>query len=975
MRQSHRRTAGWKLGLVAAATLAVLAGGAQAQTSTATLKGQVNAAGAPAQGGLTVVAINRDTGVSYRTTTRPDGSYVLVGLAPGVYSIRISGDTGTAPAEVIELRVGETAAVDLALSANQQVTITGTASRKDVRTSELGTNVSQKLIEALPQATRNFLSSVDLAPGMRFETDAGGNTRIRGGGQNQDAVNVYIDGVGQKNNILRGGIAGQDTSEGNPFPQSAIAEYKVLTQNYKAELEQVSSAAITAITKSGTNELHGDVYFNRLGSNTRAYSPVERESEAGGTPRPPFKQMEYGFNLGGAFKPNTLHYFVAYDGKSIERPKQVVGRNFDKYPSTLGIIPQLAGLRGNFVQKFDEHLLFAKLNAQINDDQRLELSFKLRQEDSYKLEGDIAAPRTALNNNNDEQRIDLKHEWTRGDWLNEARLGWEHSQWNPQSDASVPLVRYKYSPTNLRNNIQDLITDGGSPNAQDRAQTGLTLRNDLTFTGLRGHVIKGGAQWKAMEYELGGTAFRVDEVNVVVDTVTGLPYYNGNTCTGTNIINNGLESDQCRISRAIAPVAVNYRNNQLGLYLQDDWTLSKQVELNLGVRWDYEDNMLNNDYATPADRVAALKALDGRTIAGITAPAGQTYAQSLAKGGINIDDYIATGSNRKAFKGALAPRIGASFDVLGDKRTIVFGGWGRSYDRTMANHALDERQKNAQPNGEIWLVRNDYKMPYADQMSLGLRQAVGEWNTEVAISDIHAKNQFVWFGGNRDPNGGYGTQSSIDPLWGGPNGFGTLILGDTVGENRTQALLVKAEKPYTRASGWGVTVAYTYSDAKTTHKEWDFNTFDWTYGRSGRGWNPAMTVERHRLVAGGTADRLLPWGLQVSGKLTYGSGLPRRITNCAAGWSSCVYTKADGDAFKQVDVGVAKDMKLGFGSVKLRLDVLNLFNTANWGYYNDWGGGPGNPQNYLGGDNPDLGKRTGLRGDMRTVKMTVGYSF
>lgn len=975
MRQAHRRTAGWKLGLVAAATLAVLSGGVQAQTSTATLKGQVNAAGAPAQGGLTVVAINRDTGASYRTTTRPDGSYVLVGLAPGAYSIRISGDTGTAPAEVIELRVGETASVDLALSANQQVTITGTAQRKDVRTSELGTNVSQKLIEALPQATRNFLSSVDLAPGLRFETDAGGNTRIRGGGQNHDAVNVYIDGVGQKNNILRGGLSGQDSSEGNPFPQSAIAEYKVLTQNYKAELEQVSSAAITAITKSGTNELHGDVYFNRLGSNTRAYSPVEREAEAAGTPRPPFKQMEYGFNLGGAFKPNTLHYFVAYDGKTIERPKQVIGRNFDRYSPTLGIVPQLAAQRGAFVQKFEEHLLFAKLNAQISDEQRLELSFKLRQEDSYKLASDISTPRTASNGNNDEQRIDLKHEWTRGDWLNEARVGWEHSRWNPQSDSAAPLIRYKYSPTNRIGDSQDVINDGGSPNAQDRAQSGLLLKNDLTYTGLRGHVIKGGAQWKAMEYDLGGTAFRVDAVNVVLDTSTGLPYYNGNTCTGTNIASSGLSSDQCNITRAVAPVTVNYRNNQIGLYLQDDWTLSKQVELNLGLRWDYEDNMLNNDYATPADRVAALKAVDGRTIGGITAPAGQTYAQSLAKGGINIDDYIATGSNRKAFKGALAPRVGASFDVLGDKQTIVFGGWGRSYDRTMANHALDELQNNATVKGAIWLVRNDYKMPYADQLSVGVRQAVGEWNAEVTLSDIHAKNQFQWFSGNRDPNGGYGTQILLDPLWGGPQGYGNLILGDTVGQNRTKALFVKAEKPYTRASGWGVTLAYTYSDAKTTHKEWNFDVFDWTYGRSGRGWNPAMTVERHRLVAGGVADRLLPWGLQLSGKFTYGSGLPRRATNCIA---VCYYVKDDSDEFKQVDVGVSKDMKLGFGSLKLRLDVLNLFNTTNWGYYNDGIGpkaAPGAPANKFGGTNLNYGKPTGLRGDMRTVKMTVGYSF
>ncbi|MEK8049993.1 TonB-dependent receptor [Ideonella sp. DXS22W] len=964
------------LSLLAAAALTVLGLPAQAQLATATLKGQVHtASGATAKGDLLVIALNRDTGATYRTTTRNDGSYTLVGLAPGAYSIRISADNGTVVSEVILLQVGETASLDLALGANQQVTITGTVQRKDVRTSEVGTNVSRKMIEALPQVTRNFLSSADLAPGVRFETDAGGNTRLRGGAQNQDAVNVYIDGMGQKNNILRGGLAGQDTSEGNPFPQSAIAEYKVLTQNYKAELEQVSSAAITAITKSGTNKLQGEAYVNRLGSNTRAYSPVEREAEAGGTPRPSFEQMEYGFNLGGAITPDTLHYFLAYDGKSIDRPKQIVGRNFDKYPGSPGIVAGLAGQRGGFVQRFDEHLLFGKLNANLSDEQRLEFSFKLRQEDSYKLESDIATPRSALNNNNDETRLDLKHEWARGNWLNEARVAYESSRWNPKSDASDPLVRYKYSPSNEIRNIQDLMTDGGSPNAQDRKQSGWTLKNDLTFTGLRGHVVKGGAQWKAMDYTLGGTAFRVDAVDVVVDSTTGLPYYNGNTCTGTNIASNGLSSDQCRITRAIPAVDANFRNNQVGLYLQDDWTLSKQLEVNLGLRWDFEDNMLNNGYVTPADRVAALKGLDGRTVAGITAPAGQTYAQSLAKGGIAIDDFIATGSSRKSYKGALAPRVGASYDLSGDKATVLFGGYGRSYDRTMANHALDELQKNKQTGGEIWLMRNDMKMPYADQFSLGVRQAVRAWNVELTYSDIHAKNQFVWYGGNRDPNGGYGTQSPIDPLWGGPNGFGTLILGDTVGENRAKSVFVKADKPYTLESGWTASVAYTYTDARTTHKEWDDNIFDWTYGRSTHGWNPSKLTERHRVVAAGMTDSLLPWGLQLSGKLTYGSGLPRRVTSCAAGWDKCVYVKADGDRFNQVDMGIAKDVVVGPGRLRLRVDILNLFNTANWGYYDDWGGGPGNPQNAYGGDNANVGKRTGLRGDMRTVKLTLGYAF
>src|SRR2546425_12460383 len=87
----------------------------------------------------------------------------------------------------------------------------------------------------------------------------------------------------------------------------------------------------------------------------------------------------------------------------------------------------------------------------------------------------------------------------------------------------------------------------------------------------------------------------------------------------------------------------------------------------------------------------------------------------------------------------------------------------------MANHALDEKQKNAQPapNGEIWLIRNDFKMPYTDQLSVGVRQAVFSWNVEVVGSFLYGRNQFEWFSGNRDLNGGYTTQGRDAPPSGG----------------------------------------------------------------------------------------------------------------------------------------------------------------------------------------------------------------
>jgi outer membrane receptor protein involved in Fe transport len=976
---------------VALAVLIALAGAVQAQVATSTLQGQVTSNNAAAPAGMAVTAVNKDNGNTYRTTTRSDGSYVLPGLAPGSYEIRITGPSGEQKTETVTLHVGETASVDLSVGA-QTITIVGSAARRDVKGSQIDTLVSRRMIEALPQQTHNFLSAADLAPGVAFTQTSEGDTRIQSGAQNFDHVNVFIDGVGQKNNILRGGLTGQDTSRGNPFPQSAIAEYRVLTQNYKAEFEQVSSAAISAITKSGSNEFHGDAYVDRTGTNWRARSVFEKQAEAQGRPLLPSDKYEYGFSVGGPIKVDQTHFFFAYDGKEIGDSRQpgIPADSLVLLPQGQGIVPALMARQGSQVDKFHEDLLFGKLDTELTEEQHLSLSAKVRRETDRRPEDrNLSAPGNDKNRSNDETRVDLKHEWTHGPWLSEARIGYENAVWNPHSASGEPFVKYKVGndATNQQlTNSRDVLWVGGSPDAQYRAQKGTYVAEDLTYTGLLGHVFKAGVKLQAMRYNLSGTAFSVDTVETLIDRVTGQPYYDNGACTGTNLSNGN--TDQCKITPALPGASANFNNRQLGLFMQDDWSLTKQLELNLGVRWDYESNMLNNHYVTPADRVTALfspEPVDANgfstrgwpVIPGTDFPVapGQTYDQSLAKGGINIRDYISTGDSRKAYKGAIAPRLGASYDVFGDRNTVVYGGWGRSYDRTMANHALDELQKNQQANGEIWLIRNNVKVPFADQFSLGLRQALGEWNGELAFSSVHAKRQFVWFSGNRDPLGGWAHQSPIDPLWNGPPGFGSLILGDTVGETKTDSIFVKAEKPYTAASGWSAQIAYTYSDAKTTSREWNNDIFDWTYGRSTHGWNPSTLVAKHRVVAAGVFDRLLPWGLTTSFKLTWDSGLPRRLIDCHLGFDQCVAVEGNAPSFRQVDASVAKEFTLLGQKFRLRADVLNLFNTTNYGGFDDWVGGPGNPQNALGGDNANLGKPNSIRGDTRTVRLVLGYSF
>ena len=265
-----------------------------AQSSDATIRGQAAA-------NVDVVAKNTATGASRRTHTDKDGSYALVGLPPGTYQV----DAGPGTERTVTVTVASTFTLNLTAQpaaaaatpaeANAQnlggVTVSATT-LQEVKTSEVGQLVSLRQIETTPAASRNFLEFADSVPGMVFTRDANGNTSLRSGAQASSNINVYIDGVGQKNYVLPGGVTGQNNSQGNPFPQLAVAEYKVITSNYKAEYDQLSSAAITAETKSGTNEFHGDVF----GSFTNTAMRAETPSEQAANKKVDSKEKDYGFD-------------------------------------------------------------------------------------------------------------------------------------------------------------------------------------------------------------------------------------------------------------------------------------------------------------------------------------------------------------------------------------------------------------------------------------------------------------------------------------------------------------------------------------------------------------------------------------------------------------------------------------------------------------------------------------------------------
>ncbi|MGH9548153.1 MAG: TonB-dependent receptor plug domain-containing protein, partial [Terriglobales bacterium] len=290
---------------------------AWAQTAESTLRGRA----AP---GSEVVATEVDTGAVRRTTTSSDGTYVIAGLQAGNYHVVGSGKSADVTVPVASVQVLDLVA---ATAAGGAIVVTGTRPTAEVHTSQVNQFVTLHDIAVLPQVTRNFLEFADTVPGMQFEVNgASHNTSLRGGAQLASSVNVYIDGISQKDYIGGGsGITGSagpqaNGDPGNPFPQLAIAEYKVVTSNYSAEYGDAASSIIIAQTKSGTNQFHGEAFGTFTNQDLRARYPAETATHTKKGKEP---SKEYGVAFSGPIVKDVAHFFFTWEHKGLSNASDV----------------------------------------------------------------------------------------------------------------------------------------------------------------------------------------------------------------------------------------------------------------------------------------------------------------------------------------------------------------------------------------------------------------------------------------------------------------------------------------------------------------------------------------------------------------------------------------------------------------------------------------------------------------------------
>lgn len=590
-----------------------------------------------------------------------------------------------------------------------------------------------------------------------------------------------------------------------------------------------------------------------------------------------------GGSLGGPIVRDKLFFFASYEGNHQDRAMTVTANPNDLPLWPTEVQQELLTHQGTFPSEFRSNLFFGKLSWAPADQHRLELSGSMRDEFDVRNFGNQQSLENAEDFNNDVRTLLARHQYSRGSLLNEAQVSYQYYRWLPVQ-LNVDLIGRDYQGT---------MKIGGRCCPQDRQQDRVTLKNDLSYAlpGAMGdHLFKLGASVDFAQYDVSNPL----QINPQFFFLRENPTF------------------PSRAEVGFGEPGVVVDNTQLGFYLQDDWSPTRRLVLNLGVRWDYETNGLNNDYVTPPAVITELQPLtnDLRIF--------------------NPDDYFTDGGDRPGFKGAIQPRLGFSYDLSSDNTTVLFGGFGVYYDRlslalteaemlrltwkvyqlrfsedgtTPGTIAWEDRffdrdelesliASGTTGKPEVFLLENDTRPPRSNHFSFGVRQAWRDFLFTVNYTGVRSYNNFTWHFANRGPDG---------RLFETPS-FRNVLVSTDEGRGWYDGMYLKVEKPYTSNSRWGGAINYTLG---WTDDEFgvgrpfaglDFlSPDDFERRRSERD-------QRHNIAANAIVG--LPYGVRLSGILNLGSARPFRAffggDPCAMGNLDCL-----GNEYPNVDVDEA----------------------------------------------------------------------
>ncbi len=781
--------------------------------------------------GVVVTARNTESGLVRTAVSDGTGAYRLSALPPGPYLVSAQLPGFTSGGREILLVIDQTATIPFTMrpaSLTESIDVVAEAPLVDTSISTVSTSVSNAQIQSLPVASRRWIDLAMLTPGTSQDNIRGffyrGNVNV-GGGAREYSNAFIVDGV--NNTWAEMGEPRQN------FAMESIREFKVSTSNYKAEYGLATGGMVSVVSKSGSNEFHGTAFaFFRDDSLT--------EKATFETTKPPYKRYQYGGSIGGPIVKDRTHFFFTYEGT---KESQFITVN------TRGIWPEEDG---TFESKQTRWTYLARIDHQIKEGQTA--FFRWAAEDEYRPiinAGGNRAPSASFDFAVPRSSGVFGHTWVLNQGsVNDFRFQYAFAKYK----VAAPYTNGDYEPGDFGGERLAVCTPaftypsvliGGCGNSQMGPEKRWEVRDSFSHSR-GGHAMKLGFdasivnfQFDNMGAPLGSWTFPRDVPYNAADPTTYPTQYTDNLPTYGD-----------------TPIKV------LGLFIQDDWSPTPGLTLNIGLRYDRQFGSYNEDIADLLSRIESKLGRDGE---------------------FPLPVPFHEGSDQRGDRNNWGPRIGFAWDPANDSKTVIRGGYGLFYDniRTLLNgsevtwpqakaivinrptfpdpfggSSRESFQSSAPPN--INVNANDFESPYAHQFNLGLSRTLTP-DLAVTIDGTYANRK-----ADRetvDPNLPDQT-TRVRPY---PQ-FARVTYAQSSLDNTYSALLFKVEKRMSH--NYSFLASYTLSNAKDDgFSSQVADTYGFTkvdrYGVADR---------RHRLVVSGVAK--LPAGFQVSLIGDFRSSLP-----------------------------------------------------------------------------------------------------
>jgi hypothetical protein len=684
--------------------------------------------------GAKVTALNNATGFKQETATDSIGFYRLDLLPVGVYSVTVEPTAGFKQSvnNAVSLSVNDVLRVDFKMEAGQVsevVTVADSPSIVNTETSTLGKVVDNRTLTDLPVLSaaaggRNPLQLAPLQSGVVATADIGAQVGAQVGpfavnGQRSQANNYLLDG-GDSNDLA---INVPDAIQG--FSPDALQEFRILTNTYSAEYGRNSGSVVNAVSKSGSNQFHGNVFefFRNRALNA---TPFFNNSTPtfNGLRNPKFNVNEFGGTLGGPVIKNETFFFFSYQGF---RRRQGVAQSATVFSDAernainqfgtpqakalLALVPRANSgtntLLSTANNSRDRNQYFGKVDHSFSENNRLFVSFFTEKQDFTDpfAFGGSTIPGFGTSGDLRFTNVVVGHTSVlSANLVNEARVSFHRRG----TFSVVPLNTTKLSDLGISGINPDDPTAEGPPNIRiaGRSQFGNTIqgpqaRFDNTFQYSDNLSYRAGSR----HFTKFGADVRTYAQNQIFDFINnGLYQFQGGTSSSFGLPNiPGITSAAVTdFANGVAFLYAQnsdgrkgYRTRSFNFYGQDDFKIKPSFSLNLGLRYEFNTNLRDI-----RDEVATFRPGQQSTVFP-TAPVGLVFPGDT---GISRSTYQNDYNN-------FAPRVGFAWDVLRNGKLSLRGGYGLYYDIVISETTLQflsSAPYSIQPNILITTINNPF---------------------------------------------------------------------------------------------------------------------------------------------------------------------------------------------------------------------------------------------------------------------------